>query len=166
MAKGDFKVVATGGRGALPVLKYQTADSSTAINAGEPVMLTTIGSSQYAAVLTDGKPLVGTDYLIGIAAADGTHTASLDGYVLVYPAWSGVVFRGKAKSAAAADTKAEVDALVNKRVVFDLTSSSYTVDTAATDGEANGLIITGGDPNGSFIDVTATVRATPWGYGG
>lgn len=144
----------------MPTRTFQTAANSTAILPGEPVMLTTIGSSQYAAALTDAKPVIGTDYFIGIAQSASTHTASADGTVVVYVPVPGIVYRAKAKSAAAADTQTEIDALNNKRVVFDLTSSSYTVDTAAADGATNGIMIVGGDPNGSFIDFIVSTRAT------
>ncbi|MFP5263740.1 MAG: hypothetical protein ACLGJB_17810 [Blastocatellia bacterium] len=164
MAKGDIRVVDTGGRVTAPTREYQTAAGSTAINAGEPVMLTTIGTSQYVAALTDAKPVIGTDYFVGIAADAATHTASADGVVHVYVALPGVTFRGKAKTAANADTQSEVNALVNKRTIFDLTTGTYTVDTAAADGATNGLIIVGGDPNGSFIDFQASARATPFGF--
>lgn len=127
-------------------------------------MLTTIGTSQYAALLTDAKPAIGTDYFIGIAASAATHTASADGTVEVYLPLPGVVFRGRAKTVTLADTQSEVNALQNKRTIFDLTSSSFTIDTAAADGATNGLMIVGGDPNGSFIDFMVSIRATQLGF--
>lgn len=165
MARGDIKIVDVGGHSVVPTRRYQTDAGTTAILAGEPVILTTIGTSVYAAAAADGDPTIGTDYLLGIAASDSTHTASVDGTVGVYVPLPGVVYRGKAKSAAAADTEAEILALANKRGVFDLTSSVYTLDTAAADGATNGLIYTGtGDASTSEVDFMISVRTTQLGF--
>lgn len=165
MARGDIKIVDAGGHNVVPTRQYQTEAASTAILAGEPVMLKTIGTAVYAAALTDAKPVIGTDYFIGIAANDSTHTASANGVVDVYLPLPGVVYRGKAKSSAAADTAAEILALAQKRSIFDLTSSSYTLDTAAADGATNGLIYTGtGNVATREVDFTVSLRATNLGF--
>ena len=165
MALGDIKIVDAGGYNVIPTRVYQTDAGSTAIAAGEPVVLTTIGSSVYAKAAADTDPTIGTDYIAGIAAGASTHTASADGTVEVYLPLPGVVYRGKAKSAAAADTDAEIAALANKRGVFDLASGSYTLDTAAADGSTNGLIYTGtGDSGSSMVDFMISVRTTNLGF--
>jgi len=51
-------------------------------------------------------------------------------------------------------TQAEIDALIGKRVVLDLTAGKYTVDTAAADGATNGIVIVGGDYTQSSINFT------------
>lgn len=165
MARGDIKIVDAGGHNVVPTRVYQTDAGTTAILAGEPVILTTIGTSVYAAACTDTLPIIGTDVIAGIAAGDSTHTASVDGTVEVYLPLPGIVYRGKAKSAAAADTDAEILALANKRSVFDLTSSSYTLDTAAADGATKGLIYTGtGNSATSEVDFMFTIRTTNIGF--
>jgi hypothetical protein len=63
----------------------------------------------------------------------------------------GILYAAKAKSAAAVDTTAEIVALLNKRVVLDLTSTTFTVDTGATDAITNGVIIYGGDPAANLV---------------
>jgi len=161
MATNNIRIVDPSGHNAIPTRTYQTEANTTVINAGEPVMLKTIGTAVYAAALTDAKPVIGTDYFIGIAAKASTQTTSADGEVEVYMPLPGMVYRGKAKSSAAADTEAEIKALAQKRVVFDLTSSVYTVDTAAADGATNGVMLTGtGDYSVSEVDFIVSSRAT------
>lgn len=165
MAKNDIKIIDSAGHNVVPSRQYQTEAAATAIYAGEPVMLKTIGTAVYAAALTDAKPVIGTDYFIGIASSDSTHTASANGVVDVYIPLPGVVYRGKAKSSAAADTAAEILALAQKRSIFDLTSTSYTLDTAAADGATNGLIYTGtGNPSTREVDFVVSLRATNLGF--
>lgn len=153
MSRQDIRIKDSAGHNVVPSRRFQTDAGSTAILAGEPVMLTTIGTSVYAALMTDGKPVVGTDVVAGIAAGDSTHTASADGYVDVYMPLPGVVYRAAAKSSTAADTEAEILALANKRVVLDLTSGVFTVDTGAADGATNGIFLTGtGDAGRNAVD--------------
>lgn len=161
MATNNVRIVDPAGLNALPTRVYQAEANTTVINPGEPVMLKTIGTAVYAAALTDAKPVIGTDYFIGIAAKTSTQTASADGEVEVYLPLPGLVYRAKAKSSTAADTEAEIKALANKRVVFDLTSSTYTIDTAAADGATNGVMLTGtGDALNSEVDFMVSTRAT------
>lgn len=87
----------------------------------------------------------------GIAKSDSTDTASAAGEVYLWLPLPGLVYACAAKSATAADTQAEVDALRGKRVVFDLTSSVWTIDTAAADAVANCVVIIGGDYQTSTI---------------
>lgn len=81
----------------------------------------------------------------GIAKNDSTDTASVAGNVTLWLPLPGYVYACKAKTAANADTAAEVQALQGKRVVFDLTSSLWSVDAAAADAVANCVVIIGGD---------------------
>ena len=160
MATGDIKIIDRGGHASIPTKEFQTAAASTAIYSGEPTMTTTLGSSQYIAVLTDGKPLIDTDTFTGIAAKAGTHTSALAGVCEVFLPLPGLIYSGKAKSTTAVDTQSEIDALNFKRVFFDLTSSSYTVDTAATDAVANPMIIIGGDPDTYQVHFFMNSRGT------
>ncbi|MEI9966178.1 MAG: hypothetical protein WDN67_00660 [Candidatus Moraniibacteriota bacterium] len=85
MAKGNIKVHKAAGYLNLPTEKWQTEANATAILAGEPVKLKAAGSP-YAIPLADGEPVIGTTtQVLGIAATDSTHTASVDGFIMVYP---------------------------------------------------------------------------------
>lgn len=81
----------------------------------------------------------------GIAKADSTDTVAAAGACTIFLPLPGLVYQGKAKTASTADTQAEVDALSGKRVVFDLTSSVWTVDAAAADAVVNCVVIIGGN---------------------
>lgn len=81
----------------------------------------------------------------GICKTDSTEVAATAGEVWAWMPLPGVVYSAKAKTSTTADTQAEIDALVSKQVVFDLTSTVWTVDAAATDAAANALVIIGGD---------------------
>jgi hypothetical protein len=152
MAKNDIRIVDVGGKNTVPVITCNTEAAATAIKTGEPVIYKTAGS-KYVIPMADATPVIGTTVaMVGIAASDSSHTASADGTVEVYLIDSTTVLRAKAKSAAAADTVAEVIALKGKRTVLDLTSSTYTIDTAASDGATSGFVIVGGDADTSSID--------------
>lgn len=81
----------------------------------------------------------------GIAKSTSTDTVAAAGEVYTWLPLPGIIYSGKAKTASTADTQAEVDALSGKRVVFDLTSSDWTVDAAAADAAANCVVIIGGE---------------------
>lgn len=145
MARNDIKIVDTAGLNVVPSREWLAEAAATAMLAGEPVKAKTAGS-KYAIPLADAEPVIGTTTaVLGIAASDSTATASADGKLSVYLPLPGVTFSAKAKTASAADTQAEIDALVGKRVLLDLTGSTYTVDTAAADNAANDILIVGGD---------------------
>lgn len=135
MAAGDINIYkANGTQGSR---RFAVAAGATAILAGEPVVKALGAVSVTAAA--DGTPVVGTDYVVGIAASNSTQTASVAGYVDVTVLTPGMVIAGKPKTAASWDTQSEYNALTGKRVVFDLTSGSYTID--ATDDATNGLVV-------------------------
>lgn len=81
----------------------------------------------------------------GIAKSTSTDTASAAGSVVLFDPLPGILYKGFAKTSSTADTAAEVLALQGKRVVFDLTSTDWTVDAAAADAKANCVVIAGGD---------------------
>ncbi len=160
MAKNDIKVVESP-FGALPTYRWQVASGAAAsIKAGEPV-LQSATAAQYGAAAVDGDVTIGTDQpLIGIAAADSTDTVAAAGYVDVYIPIPGVIYEAKAKSSAAADTQSEIDALCGDNVVLDLTSSTWTVDTAGGAGANNAFLIVGGNPANSTIKFMIRQDAT------
>jgi len=72
-----------------------------------------------------------------------------------------LIYSGKAKTAANFDTEAEIKALMYKRVLFDKDGSDViTIDTAATDAAANGLVIVGGDYQTSTVWFVVALGAT------
>lgn len=115
--------------------------TAQSINAGEP---TKQGSAGAVAIMVDGDGTTSQRFT-GIAKSDSTDTVAAAGNVYTIQPLPGIYYAGLAKSFAAADTQAEIDALNWKRVVFDLTSTKWTVDTATSDATTNGLLIIGGD---------------------
>lgn len=120
---------------------------ATTILAGEP---TKLGSNGAVAIMADGNGTT-SERFTGIAKSDSTDTAAAAGVVQVWFPFPGLIYSCAAKSAAAADTAAEIDALFGKRVVFDLTSTTWSIDTAAADGATNGIVIIGGEYQTSTI---------------
>lgn len=128
------------------VRRLVASGTSASIDRGTP----TKKSTTNVAIMIDGDGTT-SQLFTGFAKDASTETASAAGSVNVYLPIPGVEYRGAAKTSTAADTQAEIDALVGKRVVFDLTSTVWSVDTAATDATTNGLYITGGSPIDSSI---------------
>jgi hypothetical protein len=157
MSLGDIILKDSGGLSNTPTDRYRVAAGSTTINAGEPVKLTAAAGA-YVVRSADAEPVTGTPTFVGIAASTSTQTASLDGYVDVYLPTVNTLFRCKAKVGTAVDTDAELIALLNNRVVFDLTGSTFTIDESAADAATNGLIIRGADLLTGQVDFI--VRAT------
>lgn len=159
MAAHDLRVV-----GPSKNKVYKVAAAATAINSGEPVNLygtytSGAASANTAIVLTDGKPVIGTDNFAGIAAKAGTHTASVAGEVSVTrPIPNFTEIWGKAKSTAAVDTAAELLGVLGDVVLFDLTSSTYTIDQAAA-ADTSGLRIEDGNTAKGELGVIVDARA-------
>lgn len=104
------------------------------------------GSNGAVAVMADGEGTT-TERFAGVAKSVSDDTAGADGSVEVYLPLPGLVYSGSPKVAGAADTEAEIQAISGKRIVFDLTSGDWTIDTAAADGIGNAVVIVGGNPN-------------------
>lgn len=163
MAKHNLQTVGING-GARP---YRVAASATRFYAGEPINFAGSYSSGVAnantvVVLTDGKPVIGTDLFVGIAAKDaevntaGTVIAHKTQVVVPIPYVTRI--RGKAKTTANVNTDAELLGVLWDVVLFDLTSTTYTIDeTAAAD--TSGLTIVDGDIAKGTLDVTVDARA-------
>ncbi len=117
---------------------FNVAAGATAINAGEPVMITTRGGITVVAA-TNNFPTASSDYFVGIATTNSTQTSGTAGTIGVIPANTGITYLISPKVAASWDTQAEYDALVGKYVQIDLTSGAYTL--LATDSVNNGCIV-------------------------
>lgn len=126
-----------------------------------------------ASVWTNGYVAVGVDAtgtttgasnlrrFTGIAKSNSTETASVAGTVELWEPFPGVVYNGYAKSAAAADTAAEILALKGKRVIFDLTTGDWTIDTAAADAQINCVTLLGtGNPTLSTLNFVYKATGT------
>ncbi len=94
--------------------------------------------------MVDGDGAIGQRFT-GIAKNTSTDTVAAAGVVTLWLPLPGLVYACKAKTASTADTAAEINALFGKRVVFDLTSSLWSVDAAAADALVNCVTIIGGD---------------------
>lgn len=142
------------------------ASGVSSIAVGTPTEATDAAAASpytgYVNVMADGEGTTSQRFT-GIAKSISTETASVDGEVYTWLPLPGIMYSGKAKTASTADTQAEIDALSGKRVVFDLTSTAWTVDAAAADAVANCVIIVGGDyqtqtlhfmyrPSGTVLD--------------
>lgn len=162
MARGDISLYdpASG----QPSIDYIVASGTTAsIAAGTP----TIGADATAASWTgavkaaaDADPTTASGHRFsGIAKSDSNETSTVAGSVSVWFPFPNTFYSAKAKTASLANTAALVNGLKLKRVVFDLTSNVWTIDTAAADAAANGILITGGDYTTStiYFIVTTTV---------
>lgn len=125
------------------------------IKAGEPTKaVDAAAASPYlgtAAIMVDGDGTTSQRFL-GIAKSDSSDTVAAAGSVFIWLPLPGVIYSGKVKTAANADTQAEVDALSGKRVVFDLTSTTWSIDAAAADAVVNNVIIIGGDFRTQEVD--------------
>lgn len=138
MALGDITFLSrNNGSGTKGTLEYAVAAGATTINSGEPVTKA-LGAASVTAMGTN-KPVVGTDFLAGIAASESTQTASADGVVQVWPVFADDVLLIAPNAPTSWDTQAEYDALVGDRVLIDLTAGSYTI--LASDSATSGCVI-------------------------
>lgn len=141
MAVGDIMIHKDGPFGSIGTVKMAVTSGTTAsIKAGE-LVLKTPGSAFVVAwdATNSAKPVVGTDYLAGVAMSTSTETASAVGYVEILPIVPGQVFLANPKVAATWDTQSEYDALVGDRVLLDTVSGVQTL--LASDGATYGLVI-------------------------
>ncbi len=109
--------------------------------------------------MIDGDGAVGQRFT-GIAKSTSTDTVAAAGVVTLWLPLPGYVYACKSKDPASADTAAEVNALFGKRVVFDLTSSLWSVDAGAADALINCVTIIGGDFRTSTLYFTYNTNGT------
>jgi len=124
------------------------AGGTSVIAAGTPTKAAdTVDTSTWSGAVI---PMVDADgttaqRFTGIAKSTSTDTASTAGSVDLYLPYPGILYSGIAKLNTTFDTQAEVDGAFGKGVFFDLTTTVWTVDVAATPARVNCLIIVGGD---------------------
>lgn len=144
--------------------------AAATIARGVPTKSTEADATATGALLpmVDGDGSVTAMRFGGIAKNVSTDTASAAGVVDVWAPVPGLLYRGFAKSLPAADTQSEINTLFRKRVVFDLTTSDWTVDTAAADALVNCVVIVGGyfqsseilfyySPKGTILDTSTSM---------
>lgn len=125
--------------------------TAASIDRGAP----TKESSTNVAVMADGEGTTSQQFA-GLAKSVSTETAGAAGTVEVYVPLAGLVYVGSPKVAGAANTAAEIRALIGKRIVLDLTSTAWTVDTAAVDDIGNAVVVIGGNPNEDVVHFVVT----------
>lgn len=121
--------------------------AAASINNGEP---TKQGTSGAVAIMVDGDGTT-TQLFTGIAKTVSTDTAAAAGAVETFLPLPGIIYSAKAKVSTNANTVALIQALQGKRVVFDLTGTAWTIDTAAGDASTNCVVIIGGEYQTSSI---------------
>lgn len=140
MSVADFKVVYSNEL-VVSTERLVASGAVATINNGEP---TKQGTSGAVLPMADGDGTT-SQLFTGIAVSVSTDTVSASGTVFVLNPLPGIVYSGSPKVAGSCNTVAKIQALQGKRVVFDLTSSKYTIDTAAGDASTNAVVIIGGD---------------------
>ena len=139
-----------------PVPAIVASGAVSTILAGTP----TTGADATAASWTGAViPMVDGDgttsqRFTGIAKNTSSDTASAAGVVELWIPQADLIYAGKAKVASNANTLALISGLFGKRVKFDLTAGTWTVDTAQADASTNCVVIVGGDYQTSTIYFT------------
>ena len=119
--------------------KYTVAAGSSA---GKVPLGSIVSKALGAAVVTalaTNKPVVGTDFIAGIATSLSTDTVAAAGTVQVMKIVPGMSFLIEPNDTTAWDTQSEYDALVGDRVLLDLSGTTYTI--LASDGSTYGCVI-------------------------
>jgi len=96
----------------------------------------------------------------GIAKSDSDDTVAAAGTVEIWTPLPGLLYSGKAKTTSVLDSEAEVDAFACKRVVFDLTGTTWSIDAAAADAVANCVVIWGGDYRTNTLNFYYSTKGT------
>lgn len=145
MAAGDITLRTTNPNPLIVTMQVAAGAVGT-INQGEPTKTgAQIASTGfYTAIMVDGDG-TSSQVFTGVAKNVSTDTVALDGSVDVFIPTPGVIYAAKAKTASTADTLVEVNQLVGKRVVFDLTAGVWTIDNAAATATTNNVVVSGGD---------------------
>jgi hypothetical protein len=156
----DLRIVRTVGAETPVALTWQTEANTTAIVPGEPLKLKEAGS-KYVIRFADGDLTIGTSTaMVGIAKSASTQTASADGEVEVHLILPGTVLAVSPKVAGAADTEAKIKALEGAAYEIDLTSTKYTLDTAAGHNANHAFVVVGGNPERDELYVVVRQSGT------
>ena len=163
MSKFDLSVIGVnaGAR------EFRVAASATRARVGEAIEFNGTYTSGVADVNTvvqaaDATPVIATDNLVGICAKDfeinSAGTVIAHKTLVTVPIPVATLIRGRAKTKANVDTDSELLGVLWDLVLFDVTSSVFTIDeTAAAD--TSGLKIENGNTSKGTLDVSVDVRA-------
>lgn len=163
MSANDVKIT-TVGNGSLVERTYRVASGAIgSIDVGEPVKIGGNGNN-FVILLATGDPEIGTDRMVGIAAAISTDTVADDGTVRVWIPDANSVMTCAATTPANIDTAAELLAIDNDSVTFDLTGAIFTInENEGDDPNVHGLMIIGGDINAGTLDFILNPSASQAG---
>jgi len=146
MAKNDFSVLYPTDNNLPPTHIYPVMSGTTSsINAGEFVLKTALGAAGFAKALATNKPVVATDYVIGLAMSTSTETTTATGYVEVMEMSPNLVYLGNPKvvatfgQTACSQSQTTYNNLEGSRVLIDVTSGVHTL--LAADGATYGVVI-------------------------
>ena len=164
MSRNDIYFHSADGLNTVPTNRWVViAGTGGAILAGEPSTLTARGSNTVVLVVDGGPDFSGAGVSVipyaGVAAADSTEVSSLRGYVDTYKPTIGV-YAALAKTSTTADTLIEVDNLLGKQQIFDVTNRKFTIDATGTNSASNTLVLQGGDKDKAEIWFEFLVNAT------
>ena len=123
------------------VTRVVASGTAASIAQGRPSKET--GTTGGVAIMADGDGTTSQRFS-GIAKGASSETASVAGTVQVWHPFPGVVYEGKPKVAGAANTQAEINAIRGVRTVFDLTSTTWSIDAGASDSANNCVVIIDG----------------------
>lgn len=134
------------------VLRFRTeANVKLGIAAGDAMMVAGTGTN-YADIVTDGKPTRGTDTFIGVSHNAATNTAAADGVIDIETVGPGTILEAKATSATNINTDAKLLAMLNDVTNFDRSAATaagvLTIDetnTTAAKSSTLSLVIIDGD---------------------
>lgn len=160
MANGDFKLLTEGAFGGRGAHRYNVSSGTTAsIKAGE-LVLRALGATNPTVwtASNTAKPVVATDFVLGLSTSASTETASLAGTVDVMPLTNDMVLLGNPDTAATWNTQAKYDALVGSRVLLSTTSGGVQTVLAA-DSATSGLVVQPLDVSKYPAKVAISLRA-------
>lgn len=152
-------------------LQYVVASGgTTTIAMGTPTKLTGYDAAGFGAgaiiPMVDGDGTIGAassrTIFTGIAKSRSKDEAAVAGVVQVWAPVPGILYRGSCLTSTTANTQAKINALMGKRVVFDLTAAVWTVDAAAADALANCVCIAGGIPQTNEVLFVYSPKGTNW----
>ena len=118
---------------------YNVSPSATVINAGEFVLKTDGSGGNVVTAFQTNKPVIGTDYIAGLAVTSSNQTTTVSGTIEVMEISPNMIFLANPKVAATWATQTLYDALVGYRVLLDVTSSVTTI--LAANGAINGCVV-------------------------
>ena len=111
-----------------PTQPWAMQAGTTALLPGQPAILG--ATAPYVIVAPDASPVIGTHIYMGHSVGTSTQTSGADGVADLYQPMPGSVLLLPAKVASLIATQSLYNAYVGKNVLFDLTTSVYTIDPA------------------------------------